>query len=148
MPSTHLSLHYHLVFSTKERRPWIVSDWRDRLHAYLGGIVRGEGGVALAVGGTADHAHLLVRLRAIHRLADVVKHVKADSSRWVHEALSFTPFAWQEGYGAFTVSLAETGRLQRYIADQDVHHRTRSFQEEYIALLREHGVEFDEHYLW
>jgi putative transposase len=148
MPSTHLSLHYHLVFSTKDRRPLIVETWRDRLHAYLGGMVRTLGGVPLEVGGTEDHVHLLVRLRATHRLADVLRDIKGESSRWVHETVAAPLFSWQEGYGAFTVGPSETERIRRYIANQEAHHRGRSFEEEFLELLREHGVEYDERYLW
>jgi REP element-mobilizing transposase RayT len=148
MPSTHLSLHYHLVFSTKGRRLFIVPHWRPQLHAYLGGIVRSLGGVPLAVGGTADHVHLLVGLRATHRLADILREVKAGSSEWVHREMGAREFGWQEGYGAFTVSRSHLIEVSRYIADQEEHHRTLTFQEEYLALLAQHGVEYDERYLW
>jgi REP element-mobilizing transposase RayT len=101
---THLSLHYHIVFSTKERRPLIVAAWRERMHAYLGGIVRNPDGVAEAVSGVDDHVHLLIGLRATHCLADVVGSVKSVSSRWVHEEIGDRLFTCQEGYGGFTVS--------------------------------------------
>jgi len=104
MPSTHLSLHYHVVFSTKDRTLCIATAWRERLHAYLGGVVRNVNGVPEAIGGIADHVHLLIGLRATACLADVVRDVKAVSSRWVHEEIGERTFAWQEGYGAFTVS--------------------------------------------
>jgi len=93
MPTTHLSLHYHLVFSTKDRVPIMAAEWRERLHAYLGGV--------------GDHVHLLIGLRATACLADVVREVKAVSSRWVHEEIGERAFTWQEGYGAFTVSAAQ-----------------------------------------
>ena len=104
MPSTHLSLHYHLIFSTKDRVAHMREDWRGRLHAYMGGIVNDLGGVAETIGGVEDHVHLLVGLRATHRLADVLREIKASSSKWVHEELKKPLFSWQEGYGAFTVS--------------------------------------------
>ena len=104
MPSTHLSLHYHVVFSTKERRAFIDEPWRERLHAYLGGAIRTAGGVPEAIGGLGDHVHLLMGLRATHRLADVVRDIKAASSEWVHQEIKQAVFSWQEGYGAFTVS--------------------------------------------
>src|SRR5712692_8325715 len=88
MPSTHLCLDFHLVFSTKERRPLIVPAWRDRLHAYMGGSIRTLGGVPVAIGGTVDHVHLLLGLRATHRLADVVREVKVASSKWIHETVA------------------------------------------------------------
>jgi putative transposase len=148
MPSTHLSLHYHLVFSTKDRVPSIGENWMDRLHGYFGGILGDLHGVAEAVGGVADHVHLLLGLRATHRLADVVRELKAGSSRWVHQEIKTSDFAWQEGYGAFTVSPTHREAVQHYIARQAEHHRQRSFQEEYLEFLRLGGVEYDENYLW
>jgi REP element-mobilizing transposase RayT len=148
LPSTHLCLHYHLVFSTKGRRPLIESHWRAPLHAYLGGIVRSLGGVPQAVGGTADHVHLLVGLHATHRLADILREVKGGSSEWMRGEVGAREFGWQEGYGAFTVSRSHLIEVSRYIADQEEHHRKRTFQEEYLALLAEHEIEYDERYLW
>ncbi|HEX8890344.1 MAG TPA: IS200/IS605 family transposase [Pyrinomonadaceae bacterium] len=148
MPSTHLSLHYHLIFSTKERQRWIKDDWRDRLHAYLGGAVRACGGVAENVGGTADHVHLLIGLRATHRLADVLRETKGSSSEWVHREIHLTRFAWQEGYGAFTVSASQIEVVRNYISRQEEHHRRRTFQDEYLEFLKQSGVDFDEKYLW
>lgn len=148
MPSTHLSLHYHLVFSTKERRAFIDEAWRARFHAYLGGAIRAVGGVAIAVGGTGDHVHLLIGLRATHRLADVLREIKAATSEWVHQELSIATFSWQEGYGAFTVSASQLDKVKHYVATQAEHHRHRSFQEEYRDLLVKSGVPFDERYLW
>jgi putative transposase len=118
MPSTHLSLHYHIVFSTKGRAPVIAAEWRERLHAYLGGVVRNIEGVPEAIGGVCDHLHLLIGLRATACLADVVRDVKAVSSRWVHEEIGERAFAWQEGYGAFTVSASQRESVREYIARQ------------------------------
>ena len=148
MPSTHLSLHYHIVFSTKERAPFIAAAWRERLHAYLGGVVRNLDGVPEAVGGVADHVHLLVGLRATACLADVVRDVKAVSSRWVHEEIGERDFAWQEGYGAFTVAPTQRGEVCHYISRQEEHHRKRTFQEEYVEFLKRSGLEYDERFLW
>jgi len=148
MPSTHLSLNYHIVFSTRNREPWIGESWRDELHAFLGGCLRQANGVALEVGGTADHVHLLAGLRATHSLADVVRDIKRASSGWVHETRRRAGFAWQEGYGGFTVSPAHVPAIRAYVAGQAEHHRTKSFQEEYRQLLQENGIEYDERYLW
>ncbi|MEQ1859146.1 MAG: IS200/IS605 family transposase [Chthoniobacteraceae bacterium] len=148
MPSTHLALHYHVIFSTKDREPIIATSWRERLHAYLGGVIRNVDGVPEAVGGVADHVHLLIGLRATHCLADVVRDVKAISSRWVHDEMRIAAFAWQEGYGAFTVSPSQRDAVREYIAAQEEHHRQRTFHEEYIEFLRRSGVEFDERFLW
>ncbi len=148
MPSTHLSLHYHLVFSTKIREPLLNHDNCARIHAYLGGIIRGMNGVAHAVGGAADHVHLLIGLRATHCLADVMRELKSDSSRWVHEELGLGNFAWQEGYGAFTVSAPDLERVRGYVLRQEEHHREKGFQEEYVEMLKRGLVEYDDRYLW
>lgn len=148
MPSTHTSLHYHLVFSTKDRRPSLRPEIRERVHGYLGGVVRGLGGVPLEIGGTADHVHLLVGLKAVHAVADVLRTLKGDSSKWIHDELHAPDVGWQEGYGAFTVSRWDVDRIREYVRAQEDHHHTRSFQEEYRALLIESGIEFDERYLW
>jgi len=148
MPSTHLSLHFHVVFSTKNRDPRIGSEWRDRLHAYLGGVARQSGAIAEAIGGVQDHVHLLLGLGATARLADVVRDIKAVSSSWVHTEIGDHSFAWQEGYGAFTVSPSQRESVRNYIAKQEEHHRIKTFQDEYLELLKRCEVEFDERYLW
>ena len=148
MPSTHFSLHYHLVFSTKDRYPFITEPWRDRLHAFLGGSIRTLGGVAEAVGGTSDHVHLLVSLRTTQCLAEVLKDIKQASSTWLHDEIKIQKFAWQEGYGAFTVSASQIEGVKRYIAEQESHHQKRSFQDEYLQLLNKSRVVFDASYVW
>lgn len=147
MSSTHLSLHYHLVFGTKKHEPFITPAWRARLHAYLGGVIRTLDGAPEAIGGMADHVHLLIGLQATHTLADVLRETKSVSSAWVHEEVGCKPFAWQEGYGAFTVSSSQLENVRAYIQEQEEHHRTRAFREEYLSLLQRSGVEFDERYL-
>jgi REP element-mobilizing transposase RayT len=148
MPSTHISLHYHIVFSTKNREPLITSSWRERFHGYLGGVVKNLGGVAETVGGVADHVHILLGLRATHRVADIVRDLKSNSSRWAQEEIHVHHFQWQEGYGAFTVSPSQRETVRDYIARQEEHHRRRTFQEEYVELLDRCGVEYDSKYLW
>ena len=147
MPSTHTCLHYHFVFATKNHEPFIVPPWRAKLHAYMGGIIRTLGGTPLVVGGVADHVHVLAGLKATHCVADVLRELKAVSSRWVHEEIRLPAFAWQEGYGAFAVSASQRDKVRHYIETQEEHHRTRTFREEYIEMLRRSGVEFDEKYL-
>jgi putative transposase len=137
MSSTHLSLHYHVIFGTKNHEPTIQPAWRGDLHAYLGGIVRTANGIAESVGGVSDHVHLLVGLRATHRLADVLRELKSVSSGWVHNEIGVRAFGWQEGYGAFTVSPSQCAAVRRYIERQEEHHRTRTFLEEYLELLRQ-----------
>jgi putative transposase len=146
MSSTYLSLHYHLVFSTKHREPTIAATWRDRLHEYLGGTIRGLGGFPEGVGGVADHVHLLVGLKATHCLADVMRELKKASSVWTHEEIGEKDFAWQEGYAAFTVSPTSRAAVKQYIANQEQHHAQLSFRDELIAMLERAGIEYDPKY--
>ena len=148
MSSTHLSLHIHAVFGTKHQRPLIVADWRPRFHAYIGGAIRTLEVVPEAVGGVADHVHLLLGMRATHRLADVMRDVKRASSAWVHDTIGDKEFEWQDGYGAFSVSASLVERVKHYIANQEEHHRHKSFQEEYLEFLKSSGAEYDAQYLW
>ncbi len=148
MPSTHTSIHVHVVFSTKNRTPSIDAAWRERLHSYLGGAIKGTGALPVAIGGTADHIHLLIGLKSTHCLSDLLREIKASSSKWVGDELKVRDFAWQIGYGATSVSATVLATVSRYIANQEEHHRRRSFQEEYLIFLRKMGVEYDERYLW
>jgi putative transposase len=148
MASTHSALYYHLVFGTKNHCSTIDARWRNQLHAFLGGLVRNTGGVAMAVGGVDDHVHLLVSLKPTHKISELLRDIKRASSLWAHVNTGRPTFQWQEGYGAFTVSRSLAGVVQRYIERQEEHHRTRSFREEYIELLKRHGVDFDPDYLW
>jgi len=147
MSSTHLSIHYHLIFGTKDHDPLIAPAWRSRLHAYMGGILSSLDTTPEIVGGVEDHVHILAGLRATHRLADVLREIKSASSRWVHEEIRLPAFAWQEGYGAFTVSASQCEMVRCYIAGQEEHHRTRTFREEYLEFLQKSGVIFDPRYL-
>ncbi len=147
MSSTYLSLHYHLVFGTKGRVPLIASEWRDRLHDYIGGTLRGLNGFPATIGGVADHVHLLVGLKATHCLADAMRELKKASSIWVHEQMGLHPFAWQEGYAAFTVSATSRDSVTKYIVNQAEHHRVKSFREELVEMLEKAGVAFDPKYL-
>ena len=147
MPSTYLSLHYHLVFATKSREPFIAAAWRSRLHEYLGGTLSGLGAFPQGIGGVDDHVHLLVGLKATHCLADVMRELKKASSVWVHEEIVLPAFARQEGYAAFTVSAPAREAVRRYIANQEEHHRGKSFREELIELLGRAGIEYDAKYL-
>lgn len=119
MPATHLSLHFHVVFSTKNRDPRIDAEWRDRLHAFVGGVARTSHSIPEAIGGVADHVHILLGLNANARLSDVVRDIKAVSSKWVHDEIGDRTFAWQEGYGAFTVSPSHRDNVRSYIARQE-----------------------------
>ncbi len=145
--STFISLHYHLVFSTKNRAPLIKDAWLERLHEYLGGTVTGLGGFPQGIGGVADHVHLLVGLKATHCLADFMRELKKSSSVWVHDEIGEGAFAWQEGYAAFTVSPTSRGSVKQYIAGQAEHHRAKPFREELIELLRRAEIDFEERFL-
>ena len=148
MPSTHTSLDYHLVFSTKHREPWLCPESRSRVHEYLGGTIRGMEGVSHAVGGTGDHVHVLAGLKATHCLADVMRELKSEPSTWIRRGLGWPGFAWQEGYGAFTLGASGIEGARVCVSDQETHHRMKSFQEEYLEFLRRGMVEFDGKWLW
>jgi putative transposase len=147
--SSFTCLNYHLVFSTKHREPLIGTAWQQRLFDYIGGIIRQQGGVLLAAGGMPDHVHLLAAISKSVAITDALRDMKANSSKWVHEEIpGHAGFAWQAGYGAFTVSYSALDSVRRYLADQQEHHRVRTFQEEFVALLRRHEIEFEERYVW
>jgi putative transposase len=146
MGSTFLSLHYHLVFSTRERRPFIREAWRAKMHEYLGGTVRGLDGIPEAIGGVADHVHLLVGLRATHCLADFMQELKKATSVWAKENQE-PEFAWQDGYSAFTASYTHLDLVKEYIRTQEEHHRRTDFIEELKRLLEKNGVEYKPAYL-
>jgi REP element-mobilizing transposase RayT len=137
----------HLIFSTKDRQPLITPEVRNDLFAYLGGIIRELKGTALIVNGTSDHVHMLVRIRPVHAVAQIARLVKANSSKWMHEKWNVR-FAWQTGYGAFSVSESNVSVVSRYIAEQEEHHRKHTFQEEYVAFLKKNNISFDERYIW
>lgn len=149
MPQSYCNLIYHLVFSTKERRDWLHDQIGRQLHNYLGGAIRGEGGVALVVNGTSDHVHILARLRQDKAVSDVLRNIKSNSSGWIHDRFpQLRPFAWQAGYGAFTVSASQVEKAGQYITAQEEHHKRHSFKDEFVALLIAHGVDYDARYLW
>jgi putative transposase len=136
----------HFIFSTYGRRSLIKAEFREDLFSYIGGIVREMKGVALIVKGTSDHVHMLVRVRPIHSSAEIARVVKANSTKWVREKWS-REFAWQTGYGVFSVSESSAAAVTKYIAGQEEHHRKHSFQQEYLAFLEKNHVEYDEKYV-
>jgi putative transposase len=143
MAHTYASNFVHCVFSTKDRRPLIPAARTEELFAYLGGIAGSEGFTLVAAGGTANHVHVLIILPATHSLAHAVQKLKGSSSRWMGRG-----FSWQEGYGAFSVSASQVQIVKKYIQNQEEHHRKRSFEEEFVTLLRHCGVEFDARYVF
>jgi REP element-mobilizing transposase RayT len=149
MSHSYSRLVYHIIFSTKERRPLLTREIRARVHAYLGGIVRNLNGEPLAINGMEDHMHLLVGLPAKLSVPEAVRDIKANSSKWMHEEkLLNADLGWQTGYSAFTVSKSGEDAVRRYISDQERHHGKMTYQDELMKLLERHGVEYDPRYLW
>jgi REP element-mobilizing transposase RayT len=137
----------HLIFSTRGRRPLIKPDFRADLFAYLGGIIREIRATALIINGAADHVHMLVRVRPSQSAAEIVRLAKANSSKWLRAKWS-SDFAWQTGYGVFSVSESNVTAVKKYIAEQEEHHKKHSFQEEFLAFLKKNHVAYDERYIW
>ena len=149
MANTYSSLNYHLIFSTKNRESSLIESVCARLWPYLGGIARENGMKALEIGGVADHVHILVSVPATMALSKAVQLIKGGSSHWIKESFpNLAGFAWQDGYGAFTVSESQLDTVRDYIRRQPEHHRTKTFAEEYRAFLEKHDIEFDERYLF
>ena len=149
MANTYTSLHYHVVFSTKNRHPWIHAELEKRIWEYLGGIARLNDMKAIQIGGVEDHVHVVIGAPPTIAVSKAVQLLKGGSSRWIHETFpALAGFEWQDGYGAFSVSKSQLPEVIEYVANQREHHRVRTFQEEYRAFLEKHGVEYDERYLW
>jgi putative transposase len=144
--STYYSLHYHWVCSTNERRPFIQTEWRPRLHEYFGGTVRGLAGVPLKIGGVQDHVHALIGLKPTHRIADFSRELKKAVSVWA-SAHHEPQFLWQEGYSVFAVSASMLEPVAQYIERQERHHEKKTFDQELRELLEKHGVKYDPKYL-
>ena len=149
MPHSFASLLVHIIFSTKDRLPDLSPALAGRLFPYLGGILRERKSVPLIINGPADHVHLLATIPPAESLAELMRVVKTNSSRWVHEEFpGLRSFSWQAGYAAFSVSASRSAAVKQYIAVQQKHHRRISFQEEFLTFLRKHGVAYDERDLW
>ncbi|HMS11240.1 MAG TPA: transposase [Pyrinomonadaceae bacterium] len=147
MPSSHISLYFHIVFSTKDRRRLISPDWESRLYSFMGGIIKGLDAMPIQIGGDADHLHVLASLKSKHRLDYFIRDLKADSSEWVHKEIT-KMFEWQKGYGAFSVSPTAVPSVRNYILNQKEHHRKMDFKTEYVDLLTKAEIEYDERFLW
>ncbi len=147
MPQSLAKVLVHVIFSTKNRHPFIQRAVRPTLHAYLAGTLANLQSPSLQVGGTADHVHTLFVLGRTHALADVVEEAKKSSSKWMKQQ-GVSPFAWQTGYAAFSVSESQAQRVVRYIAAQEAQHRTVTFQEEFRSFLAPYAVTYDERYVW
>lgn len=149
MPQSLANVIVHLVFSTKDRCACLVPSNRPALHAYLATVARNTGCDCLRVGGVADHVHLGIRLSRTVTLAALVEELKTSSSKWLKtQSPELGGFAWQRGYGAFSVGPADLDALLAYVDNQEEHHRTRTFQDEYRVFLKKHGITYDERYVW
>ena len=147
--STHQQLLYHIVFSTKNRQRWLTTGFRDEVFAYMTGIAKNQGGVAIRAGGFYDHVHLLVRIPAKLAVSDFVGTLKSNSSKHINDTSELLrKLGWQDGFGAFTVSVSQKNRVVEYIANQIAHHAGHSFEDEYLHLLKKHEVEYDPRYVW
>ena len=149
MPQSLSKVILQIVFSTKNREPWLEPDVRPRMNAYLATVCRDLGAELVRVGGVADHVHIVTTLPRTVSQAEFIEQMKKTSSKWI-KALDarYRGFFWQRGYGAFSVSLSQLDTVLDYVKAQQQHHRTRTFQEEYRELLRKHGIDFDERYVW
>ena len=147
MPHTYVSNLIHCVFSTKLRRNLIAPEIQSDLWSFLGGIARKNGFKALIAGGTENHVHILLSLSSNMSLSKAMQLIKGASSRWMNE-IHTNNFAWQEGYGAFTVGVSQKADTIAYIQSQPEHHRKRSFEEEFVTFLKKHNVEYDPKYVW
>ena len=147
MPSTYIDLTVHIVFSTKNRQPFLAESIADRTHAYLGGTSRNLGATPLAIGGVADHVHILTGIGSTHKVADLLKETKKTSLWWLRQEMGVKRFGWQEGYAAFSVSHERTANVKKYIARQPEHHKTKTYIEELVQLLDYVQIDHDPSYL-
>ena len=151
MPQSIDNVYLHLVFSTKNREPWLQGNLLPSMHAYLATVSQNLNAPAIQVGGIADHVHILARFPRTLAIADWVGKLKSNSSRWLKEqsvTRDHAGFAWQNGYGVFSISITHLDAAQAYIESQEAHHRKMTFQDEYRGLLKKHGIEIDERYVW
>jgi REP element-mobilizing transposase RayT len=149
MPQSLSRVILHIIFSTKNREPWLDSEARPRMHAYLATICRDLGAEFVQIGGVADHVHIVTTLPRTLSAAELIEDIKKRSSKWIKTLdTRHSGFFWQRGYGAFSVSPSQLDAAVEYVRTQHEHHRTRTFQEEYRELLRKHGVDFQERYVW
>jgi putative transposase len=149
MGNTYTALHFHFVFSTKNRRPWISHNIEERVWNYLGGVARENGMKPILTGGMPDHIHMALGLPSTLAVSKAVQQIKGASSKWIKETFPrFDEFAWQDGYGAFSVSKSVLPTVVSYIERQPDHHHRATFQEEFVTLLKLHEIEYEEKYLW
>ncbi len=145
----YTNLVYHIVFGTKYRKDLITPQLEPELYRYIGGIIKNKGGVLLEIGGISDHIHILAVIPPVISVSDMLRFIKSNSSKWVNEQPDYVKrFRWQIKYAAFTVSEFQIPNVRRYIQNQKEHHQKLTFKKELIRLLEEHGIDYDERYLW
>jgi len=149
MANTYTQIHIQTVFAVQNRQSLIIDDWKDDLYKYITAIIQNNDHKLLQINGMPDHLHILFGMRPVQSLSDLMKQVKKDSSKWINEnRLARGKFSWQEGYGAFSYSKSQKPRVIKYIQNQEEHHKTRTFRDEYLALLEAQGIDFDERYIF
>ncbi len=149
MPNTYSQITIHSVFAVKYRENFITKDWRDHLHKYISGVITNKGAKSLAVGGWKDHVHILFGMPVTMCISDFMSTVKANSSKWINEQHFLkSKFQWQDGYGAFSFARSQRDIVINYIMNQEEHHRTKSFREEYLKMLRDFDVAYEDKYLF
>ena len=149
MANTYTQIHIQTVFAVQNRQSLIIDDWKDDLYKYITAIIQNNDHKLLQINGMPDHLHILFGMRPVQSLSDLMKQVKKDSSKLINEnRLARGKFSWQEGYGAFSYSKSQKPRVIKYIQNQEEHHKTRTFRDEYLALLEAQGIDFDERYIF
>ncbi len=137
MPNSYTALNYHIIFSTKNREPCITNDFRNELYKYIGSIILNKNGTLIEIGGIENHVHILMKNKATLAISDLLRFIKCNSSKWINEQqFQETPFDWQDGYGAFTVSQSQITKTQNYIRNQKVHHKHMTFEDEIISFMK------------
>ncbi len=149
MAGTYSNLNFHVVFSTKNRDPIISPALEQELYPYIAGIIKGEEGILLKIGGTENHVHLVTRFKPRHVIPDMLQKIKANSSKWINEHKKINSrFSWQGGYGIFSVSESQLPRTIEYVGNQKKHHQQVTFKEEFIGFLEKNGVQYDPEHIW
>lgn len=147
MPHTYTNLLYHIVFSTKDKYPFIKPEFEERLFEYIGGTIRGIGGICLEIGGVEDHIHMITKLKPTLHVSKFLEKLKPSVTIWARSIIH-PKFEWQDGYGAFSIGESQIPGVRKYIGNQKEHHKKQTFEDEFKEMLHQAGIEFDERYLW
>ena len=147
MPHTYTNLLYHIVFATKDRHPFIKPEFEERLYEYIGGTIRGLGGISLELGGMDEHMHIMTKLKPTMNVSKFIEKLKPSVTMWARSVIH-PKFEWQDGYGAFTIGESQISGVRNYIRNQKEHHKKQTFDDEFKNLLTQANIDFDEKYLW